>query len=165
MMQLVDGLSRGLSRLALALSGFGLLALVALLGWQVFARYVLGSSPAWSEQAALVVMVGFISLAAPVGVREGFHIGMTMAVDALPPAGQRVARVASMLVVAIFGVALGVYGGELALKTWSHSIPSLGIPRGAAYLPLAASGWLIVFFAFEQIVAAVRGKPVEPLWN
>lgn len=165
MIDLIDTLSRSLSRVALVVSGLGLLSLVGLLGWQVFARYVLGSSPAWSEQAALVVMVGFISLAAPVGVREGFHIGMTMAVDTLPPVCKRIAHAAAMLVVALFGVALGVYGGELAEKTWSHTIPSLGIPRGAGYLPLAASGWLIVFFACEQVIAGLRGKPIEPLWT
>jgi TRAP-type C4-dicarboxylate transport system permease small subunit len=165
MMDLTSALSRGLSRAVLVVSGLGLLVLVGLLGWQVFARYVLGSSPPWSEQAALVVMIGFIALAASAGVREGFHIGMTMAVDALPEKGQRLANALSCAVVAAFGSALGVYGGELASETWSHTIPSLGLPRGAAYLPLAASGWLMTFFAIEQAIAAITGRKVEPLWN
>lgn len=165
MIALMDKVSRGLSRAVLIVSGLGLVALVCLLGWQVFARYVLGSSPPWSEQAALVVMIGFIALAASAGVREGFHIGMTMAVDALPPQGQKLATALSFGVIAVFGLALGIYGGELVSETWEHKIPSLGLPRGAAYLPLAISGWLMMFFAIEQAIAALTNRKVEPIWN
>jgi TRAP-type C4-dicarboxylate transport system permease small subunit len=161
----VASFSRWLSSATLAVSMVGLVTLVALLSWQVFARYVLESSPAWSEQAALVVMIGFVSLAAAAGVREGIHIGMTMAVDVLPKKGQQIAGAASMLVVAGFGVCLGLFGAELASVTWTHTIPGLGIPRGAAYLPLVASGWIMAFFALEQAVASFSGKTVEPAWN
>jgi TRAP-type C4-dicarboxylate transport system permease small subunit len=161
----IDRVSRSLSKAVLVVSGTGLVALVCLLGWQVFARYVLGSSPPWSEQAALVVMIGFIALAASAGVREGFHIGMTMAVDALPAQGQKIATALSFGVVAAFGLALGIYGGELVMQTWAHKIPSLGLPRGAAYLPLAISGWLTTFFALEQALGALTGRKVEPIWN
>lgn len=161
----ISTVSRLLSRLALIAAGFGLIALVCLLGWQVFSRYVLGSSPTWSEQAALVVMISVIALASAAGVREGFHIGMTMAVDALPETAQKIAQVISFLVVAAFGIAFGIYGGELVRETWSHTIPSLGLPRGAAYLPLAASGWLITFFALEKAAAAATGRKIDPLWS
>lgn len=165
MMAWLAMVSRFLSKAVMLVSGLGLIALVCLLGWQVFARYVLGSSPPWSEQAALVVMIGFIALAASAGVREGFHIGMTMAVDALPAIGQKIAQVITCAVVGTFGAALGTYGAELVSETWSHAIPSLGLPRGAAYIPLVASGWLIAFFAFEQALAVITGRKVEPLWN
>lgn len=165
MIALIDRLSRALSKVVLLLSSLGLVALVCLLGWQVFARYVLGSSPPWSEQAALVVMIGFIALAASAGIREGFHIGMTMAVDALSENGQKIATALSYGVVAGFGILLGIYGGELVSQTWQHKIPSLGLPRGAAYLPLAISGWLMAFFALEQALAAITGRKVEPIWN
>lgn len=165
MMGFIDAISRALSKAVLVTSGLGLIALVCLLGWQVFARYVLGSSPPWSEQAALVVMIGFIALAASAGVREGFHIGMTMAVDALPASGQRIATALSYLVVAGFGIALGIYGFELVTQTWAHKIPSLGLPRGAAYIPLTISGWLMTFFALEQGFAALAGRKVDPTWS
>jgi TRAP-type C4-dicarboxylate transport system permease small subunit len=165
MTQVITAVSRLLSQAALVVAGLGLLAMTAIIGWQVIARYLLNASPAWSEQTALVLMIGFISFAAAVGVREGFHIGMTMAVDALPPISQRIARITSMLVVAGFGAGLGIFGAELVSQTWDHVLPTLGIPRGAAYLPLVVSGWLMVFFAAEQILAEVQGRKVVPQWS
>jgi TRAP-type C4-dicarboxylate transport system permease small subunit len=161
----ISALSRALSFTALCLAGAGLVAMTAILVWQVFARYVLNAAPAWSEQAALVILLYFVLLAAAVGVREGFHIGMTMGVDALPPRWAARAHVLSMMVVAGFGALLGINAAELATLTWTHVIPTLGLPRGVVYLPLAAAGWLIVFFACEHILATLRGRKVEPLWS
>ncbi len=165
MSDVVAAISRGLSRIALVAAGLGLIAMTGILFWQVFARYALQASPAWSEQAALALLIGVISLAAAASVREGYHIGMTIVVDALPPLPARIARVLAMGVTAGFGIALGVYGGDLVAQTWSHALPSLPLSRGAVYAPLAAAGWLMAFFAAEQAIAAARGRTIAPLWN
>lgn len=162
---MIAPLSRALSRMAFAFAGFGLVGVTAIIGWQVFARYVLNASPAWSEQAALVLMVYFVLFAAAAGVREGFHIRLSMAADQLPPALARLSRIGADLVVAAFGLALAVYGGQLVAATWSHTVPTLGIPRGLVYLPISAAGALMAFFSLEQILARLTGKTVAPLWN
>jgi TRAP-type C4-dicarboxylate transport system permease small subunit len=41
-------LSLGASRLLIGIAAAGLIAMVAIIGWQVIGRYVLGSSPSWS---------------------------------------------------------------------------------------------------------------------
>ncbi|WP_204271844.1 TRAP transporter small permease, partial [Escherichia coli] len=60
-----------ISRLALWLSGIGLLVMTAMVAWQVFGRYVLNASPSWTEPAALLLMSWFILLGSAVGVRDG----------------------------------------------------------------------------------------------
>lgn len=164
-MSAIAALSRLLSRLSLAFAAAGLIAMTAIIAWQVFGRFVLGESPAWSEQAALVLMVWYVTIAAAVGVREGFHIRLTALVEALPPGGAKVCRIVAHLIVALFGAGLAYWGGDLVGRTWSHTIPTLGLPRGFAYLPLPIAGALIAFFAAEQLAAAVQGKEVEPLWR
>ena len=47
----------------------GLVLMTLIIGWQVFGRYVLNSSPSWSEQASLALMIWYVSLAAAAGVR------------------------------------------------------------------------------------------------
>ncbi len=146
-------------------AGVGLLVMTAIVGTQVFARYVLNDSPAWAEQAALLLMIWYVFIAAAAGVREGFHIRIAVFVDNLPKKLRRPVMVIAHLVVVAFGVSMAVYGVELTQETWQHVIPTLGISRGYAYIPIAISGVLITGFAFEQFIAELRSNEVKKLWN
>ena len=136
----------------------GLILMTAIIGWQVFGRFVLNSSPSWAEQAALVLMIWYVFFAAAAGVRLGFHIRILALQSALKPRGQRALRLLAHLVVGACGVALAIWGTELVLRTWSHVIPTLGLPRGVAYLPLPLSGALMAFFTVELILEDAAGE-------
>lgn len=165
MLEALATVTRALSRLFLVVAGAGLLVMTGIIGWQVFGRYVLNASPAWAEQLALVLMIWFITLAAAAGVREGFHIRITVLEDNLAEGGAKALRLASHAIVGLIGAAMAVWGAELVQATWHHNIPTLSIPRGAAYLPLPLSGALIVLFTVENLIAEILGRKVEPLWN
>jgi TRAP-type C4-dicarboxylate transport system permease small subunit len=136
----------------------GLIAMTAIIGWQVFGRFVLRSSPSWAEQAALTLMIWYVFFAAAAGVREGFHIRILALQTAVPARVGRLMRLFAHLVVGASGVAIVIWGGELVLRTWSHVIPTLGLPRGVAYLPLPLSGLLIVIFTIELMLEDLAGE-------
>ena len=73
-----------LARTAIVISAAGLVLMTLIIGWQVFARYVLNASPAWSESSALLLMLYYIMLAAAVGVYENFHLGLKILIDSVP---------------------------------------------------------------------------------
>lgn len=127
--------------------------MTAIVGWQVTGRYILSASPSWTEQAAQVLMIWFAFLAAAAGVREGFHIRIVALEEAASPRVRRLMQIGGALVVAACGLAMLVLGGELVVRTWSHTIPSLGLSRGLAYLGLPISGGLIFVFALEKMLA------------
>lgn len=158
-------LSMALSKFSLAFSAIGLIGMTAIISWQVFARYVLGASPAWAEQASLLLMLWFILFAAAAGVREGFHIQLTMIQDRLEAKKRMRLRTFCHLIILIFGLFMAFYGVQLTVAVWSHAIPTLGLSRGWAYVPIALSGALTAFFALEQAIAEVKGEIVRPLWN
>jgi TRAP-type C4-dicarboxylate transport system permease small subunit len=145
------------SNLLIGLAGLGLVAMTAIVAWQVFGRFILNSSPSWSEQAALTLMIWFVTLAAAVGVREGFHIRITAVEDMVNPAIRKAMQVLAELVVGGIGVAMLLWGGELVIRTWGHVIPSLGLSRGFAYLGLPLAGGLIALFALERILKTLAG--------
>ncbi|HZD54255.1 MAG TPA: TRAP transporter small permease [Woeseiaceae bacterium] len=153
------------SRLIRWLSAAGLVLMTIVIGWQVFARYVLNASTSWAESAALVLMIWYVMFATAAGVREGFHIRIGVAVNALSPARQRVANVIAHAVVGLFGMAMITWGAELTLATWEHVIPALNLPRGVAYIPIPVSGLFIVWFSVEHIVAEIRRREMEETWN
>lgn len=141
-----------LTRLALYISASGLFLMTLIIGWQVFARYVLNSSPAWSESAALLLMIYYVMLAAAVGVYEGFHLGLKILVDSVSPKVKRILEMFNNSLIIIFGIAMLINGSKLAQFTSDHIIPTLNISRAFAYWPFAAAGLLISIFAFERIL-------------
>lgn len=136
----------------LIVSAIGLLIMTFIVGWQVFGRYVLGSSPSWAEQGALTLMIWFIFLGGAAGVRDGFHIRIIAVENMVSHRMRKVMRVMSNAVVGLCGLAMLWWGGELVIRTWSHVIPSLGIPRGMAYLAIPIAGLLIALFSLERIL-------------
>ena len=85
-----------------------MIAMTAMVAWQVFARYVLNASPSWTEPASVMVMSWFIFLGAAVGVRENFHMGFDVLVHFLPAGAGPWMRAISDLAVLVFG--LGMVG-------------------------------------------------------
>jgi TRAP-type C4-dicarboxylate transport system permease small subunit len=151
-------MTRWLARVLMFVGAAGIVVMTAIIGWQVFGRYVLNASPAWTEQAALVLMVWFVMFGAAAGVHEGFHIRIGVFVEALPLRIRTACRALALIIIAACGVALAVWGAELVMAVWSHVIPTLGIPRGFAYLPLPISGALITLFAVERLAELAAGR-------
>lgn len=152
MPDMVKKISGGISRALMWFASAGLIAMTVVISWQVFTRYVLNQSPPWSEQAALLIMNWMVMSAAAAGVREGFHIRMSFAADNAPEKLQLPIRVLAHGVVAFVGVTFFLWGGELVLRTWSHVIPTLDLPRGVAYLPFPLAGVAIAFFSLEKMI-------------
>ena len=163
--EVLSGASRKVSLFAKWFSGIGLLIMTAIISMQVFARYVLNDSPAWAEQAALLLMIWYVFIAAAAGVREGFHIRIAIFADSMPERLRHFVLIGAHVVVVAFGVSMAIFGVELARETWQHVIPTLGISRGYAYVPIALSGVLMTGFAIEQLIAELRSTEVEKLWN
>jgi TRAP-type C4-dicarboxylate transport system permease small subunit len=161
----VRDVSAHVSNVARWFSGFGLLLMTVIIAWQVFARYVLNDSPAWSEQAALLLMIWYVMFAAAAGVREGFHIRIGVFADTLPGKAGKAIRILAHAIAGFFGAGMAIWGTELALVTWSHVIPALALPRGVAYIPIALSGLLILGFSVERIFAEAKDREVRQTWN
>lgn len=150
-------LSNFLASLALWVSGAGLIAMTLAVAWQVFGRYILNSTPTWTEALAIQLMGWFILLGAAVGVREGYHLGFDILRLAFPGLPAKAMAVVSHLVVLTFGVAMVWYGWDLVVGTWSATIPILGWPGGVDFMPLLGGGALISFFTLEHLYNLATG--------
>lgn len=153
------------SRFCLWFSASGLVLMTVVIGWQVWGRYVLNDTPHWSERFSLFLMIYFIMFAAAAGVREGFHLGLVLIRDALTGWAQRTVDVLINMVVGGFGCGMIWYGARMVEATWSHTIPTLGVPTGLSYLPFPLAGVLIVFFAAERILNVLAGKETRSAWS
>lgn len=147
-----------ISRIALYISGTGIVCMTLIVGWQVFGRYMLNDTPSWSEPLSLFLMSWFILLGAAVGVRESGHLGLDIVRYAMPKPIQRGMDLLSMALVAIFGAFMAYYGVMLASGTWTATIPVLGWPGGVDFFPLIVGGSLIAIFALERLADIILGE-------
>lgn len=153
-------LVRLLSRIALAISGLGLVAMTAAVFWQVIGRYVLNASPSWTEPLSLLLMSWFILLGAAVGVREGMHLGFEIGLHFASPPLRRAMEITTHVLVMFFGAAMAWYGWDLAAGTWSAKMAGVDLPQGVDYLPLVGGGALIALFSFEHLLSTLMQSNV-----
>lgn len=156
-----------IGRIALYLSGTGLVIMTAMIAAQVFWRYVLNDSIIWTEPGSVMVMGWFIFLGAAVGVREGYHLSFDVLLMVLPQRAKLVCHTVSDIVVVAFGGGMIWYGGQLIEKTARNTIPSLGISGAFDFLPLVGGGALLIIFSLERLARRAAGMPTarfgEPL--
>jgi TRAP-type C4-dicarboxylate transport system permease small subunit len=154
-----------LSRLCLKTAVVGTLLIVAAVLYQIFGRYVLNDSPAWTEIFALVVILYVTCLAAAVGVRDGRHIGMDSLLNLAPDPVRLAAEIVVYLGMVVFGLSMAWSGVVLGVAMAPYMNAGLPISQAWSYVPLAVGGALIALFAIERIVAAILKIKVIPSWH
>lgn len=148
-------MTRTISDWLIRFGSAGLVAMTAIIGWQVFGRFVLSSSPSWTEQASLILMIWYVMFAAAAGVNEGFHIRIVLLEEKLGERAKWIRRIVAAIVM-LLGIVLLVYGTQLCWLVRGNVVPSLGISRSVAYFPLPVSGLLMAIFAFEHMLSGAH---------
>lgn len=150
-----------LSKASLFISASCLVLMTTIISYQVVARYFFNSSPAWSERLSLVLLAYLVFFGAAVGVHERFHIRIDALRNAMPDGIGRGFDIVANLAVAMAGLVMVIAGWQLTTTLWAFDIPSLGLPRGLALLPLPIAGALITVFSGAQLLETLSGQAEE----
>ena len=162
----LTAINRQISRLCLMLAVVGLTALVAVVTWQVFGRYVLNDTPIWAESLALVLVLYVTMFGAAVGVRDAGHIGMESLLAMMAPKRFEIAfEIIIHALVGAFGVMMAWHASLLARSVMHYAIPTLGLSEGVSHMPVIIAGMLIALFSIEHILALLQGQEVVPAWH
>jgi len=162
---LLTRVNAAVAKAGMMLSVGGLLVIVAIVFYQVLGRYVLNSSPTWTESFALVLVLYVTLIGAAVGVRDAGHIGMESLLVLVP---EKIRNRIEMLIhgfAIVFGLYMIYNGWILGNSVRDYKIPNLGLPESIRYVPLVISGVLVISFSIEHVIALVRGTVVVPSWH
>jgi TRAP-type C4-dicarboxylate transport system permease small subunit len=146
-----------LARAALLLAGLGVVTMLVFVAWLVVGRFALNDTPTWTEPAVLLLMSWFILLGAAVGVRNRNHLNFEIGLHVAPPRMRFAMQIFNETVVILFGLAMAVYGAQLAWGTWSDRTPMIGLSKGWDYVPMSAGGVLVCMFAIERLLQILTG--------
>lgn len=135
---------------------FGVLVLIVV--WQVFARQVLNSPSAWSEEAARYTFVWTGLFATAFVFSERGHVAVDVMVTRLAGKAQKVIAILVQLSIILFAVGVLVYGGIRASRgAWGQSLSALPTQVGVMYLVMPITGVLITFYAIYHLKAILQG--------
>ena len=124
-----------------------MLLMVIIVSYQVFARYVIKSSPFWIEEISINFLMWIGLLSAAGGTWKDTHMDLEMLVIRLPKAVQVWLGVFSDILIAAFSWLLLQYGIELVSSLMMGTLSTLPIPVGYTYMVLPFSGGLMVIFS------------------
>lgn len=159
----VDRVLDGLRRAGVVLGGTALVVIVAVMGWQVFGRYVLNSTPTWAEQLSILLISVITFLVTAVGVAENTHLSVDFLRDSLPKPVATALMVVRDVLILGFGALLAGHAAQLVVFNWATNLPLLDIPEGVRAIPPTVGGALMVAFAAVAVWRRVRGRPLPPL--
>ena len=127
--------------------------LVVDVSWQVFSRYALGSPSTFTDEAARFLMVWMTFLGGAYMFGCNGHLCVPSIRDRLPPKIQGAVIVLTYVLIAVFAVAVMMYGSQrLITRTLSQPSPSLGIPMGWFYSILPISAFCIVIYMVLNLI-------------
>jgi TRAP-type C4-dicarboxylate transport system permease small subunit len=135
----MDGVNRVVGwSLALMLA-----TMTGLIGWQVFARFVVGNSLTFSEEVSRFLMIWLTLLGAAYAVRKGTLLAVELVPDLLTGTTKKVVRLTSHVLSLSFYVILIVFGWDIAATVAYQTAPATGLSMRWPMLALCAGGVLM----------------------
>lgn len=142
-----------------ALTAILFAALTLTVVWQVFARQVLSSAPAWTGEAAsyLFVWTSMIAIAYVFGERG--HMAVLFVVERFPKALRYGVAVFVQLAVIAFAAIVMIWGGSRAAQNaWLQNSIALPTTIGPMYTIMPVAGAFIIFYAIYDLIEDLKGK-------
>lgn len=159
MTNILDRISSALARV----TGWAVVALavtlVASLSLSIFFRYAVGRALSWPEEISLMIFAWLTLLSGSLGVREGFHVRLTILTDRLPETAALWLHRLVLLSVAGFGVAMTLSGYDLIARTTEHLTPTLRLPLDWVNWSAPVCGALVTLHALARLTDnGLRGE-------
>lgn len=157
---LLDRISTGFARFELVASSAAMLLLLALNGYAIVARYVLGLYPSWIIEVTETLLVTIVFLGGAWLYRVRRHIAVTMLVDGVlrDSRARHWLIVAGELAVLAFALVTLWQAAKYQPILFSRQTPVLGLPANviSAAVPIAYVS--IVVSSLSQLRALAAGR-------
>lgn len=87
-----------------------LVILVAVIGAEVFARYVVNSSISWSEELGTILFIWIVFLGVSAGIKHGAHTGLHIIKDIVPARNRRIMERLTAVLMTLFLIIVFIKG-------------------------------------------------------
>ena len=138
--------------------------ITAVIGLQVFCRYVLNASLIWPEELARYAMVWITCLASALAVRQASHMGIDSVIRRLPGPARRAVVAGGYAVTLIFLAVVLLSGVNMVTRVAGQASVALDLPMAIPYAAVPAGAALMLYEYVRLVVGWGEPEaPAEPL--
>lgn len=151
-----------IARVAWIVAAVGIVATMAIICYDVLARYVLGQPSEWVFQSASSGLLAVTFLSLPYLYAKDDHIAVDLVYDYLPRPLRVAAGWVTRLVAVVFGLVLGWIAFDLVLSASAAGLQTSGafsIPVSWVSAPMVFGGVLLALIALVTPSPAVDNAP------
>ena len=130
--------------------------MLACIALQVVMRYVFGNALSWSEELAILMFAWAALGGLALGVREGFHVRLTLILDVLPARARLWAERVIDLVTAAIGAYFVWSGWRYVDFTRGGTSAAIAYPIEMLHGIAPVAGAFVLVFAAERIIFPKR---------
>nr|WP_246602525.1 TRAP transporter small permease [Sporosarcina aquimarina] len=138
---------------------FIMLAIMSvLISWQVFARFVVGESLTFSEEASRFLMIWLVMLGTAYSIKEGSIIAVDILQNKLKGNILSISKVVMSVVGCIFYVIMVVYGIKTAQAVSFQTAPTTGLSMFWPMFAIPVGGALMFLNTASVLIEDFIGK-------
>lgn len=152
--QLNDWLARALKVIVTSM----MIVMLVTLSIQVLMRYAFNIALSWSEELSLALFSWSVLLASALGIKEGFHVRLTILLDNVPPRLRPYHEQLIHLATMVFGGYLSYGGFEYFSATRGMTSAAIAFPIELLYSAAPVCGLLIALFSLEHAIKGTTSK-------
>lgn len=156
MTRIVETVSHLFARLTQGLAIAMATVMVVCLLLQIFFRYALSSPLTWTEELAVLMFAWIIMLMGSLGVREDFHVRLTLLLDRISVSARLWVERVTLAAILGFGVLLAIAGYDYVEGTLGVVSAAIGFPIEALHMAAPVCGVLIVLHAAARLLGGGR---------
>jgi TRAP-type C4-dicarboxylate transport system permease small subunit len=144
---------------------FLFVVLVAVVFYQVVARYIFNDPPSWTEELARYCQVWIILLASSICIRKGSHLAVDYFGHKLGAEAKRMINILMGSLIVLYIAVVIVFGWKLMVVGQYQLSPALQVKMSFVYIIFPLSGVLMLLEAIIKTASHIRNTPQNPLEN
>lgn len=143
---------------------FTLVAMVLLIFGQVIGRYILGSSPSWTEELARYIHIFQVWIGASYAVKLREHIRVGAFIERFGGVSRKILETVSIIIWFAISLFLAVYGTELVLTSLQNGqvTPAMQLPMWIPFIAIPLGGAGMAIRLVIQVIKVWQGDYDKP---
>jgi len=136
-------------------------ALVAVVFYQVVARYIFNDPPSWTEELARYCQVWIILLTSSICIRKGSHLAVDYFGHRFSLGVKRRINIAMSSLIVLYILIVIIFGWKLMVVGQYQLSPALQVKMSFVYVIFPLSGVLMLLEAVLKTAGLIRKRKID----